>query len=119
MKKLFFLTALVFTGVFFGRSTLMAEETIPLQIINESEASSGPTKVPGRPLFIMQEGNELTLPVLGDDYMFRLFDVNGVQVYSVPVTAGSTQLILPSTLSGSYELRLETDTYYYIGYIVL
>ena len=28
-------------------------------------------------------------------------------------------IVLPSTLSGSFEIRFETDTYYYYGYIDL
>jgi hypothetical protein len=32
---------------------------------------------------------------------------------------GTIQVILPMTLSGDFELRFETSTYYYYGYISL
>lgn len=38
---------------------------------------------------------------------------------SLNVAAGTTQIVLPSTLSGDFELRFVGDTYYYIGYISL
>ncbi len=36
-------------------------------------------------------------------------------VYSTFLPSGTTQVILPSTLSGSFEIRLVGDTYYYRG----
>ena len=53
------------------------------------------------------------------DYTLNLYDENEDLVYSVFVPAGTTQVVLPTTLSGSFELRFETDTYYYYGFIYL
>ena len=55
----------------------------------------------------------------GCDYTLSLYDEDGEVAYSVFVPAGTTQIVLPSTLSGSFELRFETDSYYYYGYIEL
>jgi hypothetical protein len=53
------------------------------------------------------------------DYTLNLYDEDEDVVYSVFVPAGTTQVILPTTLSGNFELRFETDTYYYYGFIYL
>ena len=49
----------------------------------------------------------------------QLLDENSVLVYSTTIT--SSTLVLPSTLSGEYELRLIpfSANYYYRGYITL
>ena len=84
---------------------------------------SGPTnpipKVPMPPLFITQDGNILTLPATSVDYTLVLYDENGTLAYSTFLSAGTTQVILPTTLSGTYEIRLVADTYYYMGYLEL
>ena len=46
-------------------------------------------------------------------------DEDGVVVYTTYVPAGTTMIVLPSTLSGDFEIRLVGDTYYYRGYITL
>jgi hypothetical protein len=63
----------------------------------------------------------LTLPGFEDDYTLELRDEDGTMVYSIYLSAGTTQVVLPSTLSGEYELRLIpfSATYYYRGYILL
>ncbi len=119
MRKLFLLASFLFGGL--ALQSTYASEEIPLimQIIKDGDAGRDNTKLPPRPLYITQEDYELSMPAFGDDYLLVLLDGNGIQVYSLPVAAGTTYVVLPSTLSGSYELRLETDTYYYIGYIVI
>lgn len=51
--------------------------------------------------------------------MLQLCDEDGTLVYTAFVPQGTTQVVLPSTLSGLYEIRLVADTYYYIGYLNL
>ena len=62
---------------------------------------------------------DLSMPTFEDDFTLELLDEDGVVVYSVYVPAGTTLIVLPSTLSGDFELRLVADTYYYRGYITL
>lgn len=94
-------------------------DRIPLTVIWDDP--SGPNnpipKIPMRPFFITQDGCILTLPVTSVDYTLVLCDENGTVAYSTFLSAGTTQVILPTTLSGIYEIRLVADTYYYIGYI--
>ena len=61
----------------------------------------------------------ITMSATSCDYTLYLYDEEGEVAYSVFVPAGTTQVILPTTLSGDFELRFETATYYYYGYISL
>ena len=100
-------------------SPLMAQECIPMQVILNGASSDGPTYAPPRPWYITQDDYTLTMPAFEDDFTLELLDEDGVVVYSAFVPAGTTMIVLPSTLSGDFELRLVADTYYYRGYITL
>ena len=115
-KKLFLIVALL-SG--WGVNSIWAGHQIPMQIIKEGPVIGGSTLAPPRPLYITQDDYVLTLPAFEDDYTLELRDENDVIVYTDYVPAGTTQVVLPSTLSGDFELRLVGDTYYYMGYITL
>lgn len=113
MKKLLFVSLF---GLVISASTL-ASENIPMRIINNGSTSQGPTYAPPRPWYIQQDDYTLTLPAFEDDYVLELRDQDDEVVYTTFLPSGSTQVILPSTLSGSFEIRLVADTYYYRGYL--
>lgn len=115
-KKLFLIVVLL-SG--WGANTLWAGNQIPMQIVKDGPASSGPTYAPPHPWYITQDDYVLTFTAFEEDYTLELRDENDVVVYTDYVPAGTTQVFLPSTLSGDFELRLVADTYYYIGYINL
>ena len=75
--------------------------------------------MPIKPVYITQDDYEITLPTLGCDITLRLLDADGVVAYETFVPAGTATVVLPSTLSGDYELRLVTSTFYFYGYITL
>lgn len=102
-----------------GATPLIAQENIPMQIIKENGPGGGNTLAPPRPWYITQNDFSLTLPALADDYTLELRNEEDVVVYTTFVPAGTTLIVLPSTLSGDFELRLVGDTYYYRGYITL
>jgi len=114
-KTIFLIMLLIGSGIFvFGQQI-----NICMQIIKTSGMGNGSTLAPPRPWYITQDDYILTLPALADDYILELRDENGDVVYSTSLYAGSTEVILPATLSGIFELRLVADTYYYRGYINL
>ena len=119
MKKKFLLFLMLLGGAFFSNVFAGQQQEIPMQIINNGAASQGPTYAPPRPWYILQDDYTLTLPAFEDDYTFELRDQDDEVVYTTFLPSGTTQIILPSTLSGSFEIRLVGDTYYYRGYIVL
>ena len=116
MKKIILAFALLF-GV--GVNSLWAQQEIPMQIIKKDGLGNGNTLAPPRPWYITQNDYTLTMPAFEDDFTLELLDEDGAVVYSAFVPAGTTMIVLPSTLSGDFELRLVADTYYYRGYIIL
>ena len=117
MKKFILSFILLLGGGIFMDA--LAQQQIPMQIIKDGELGNGNTLAPPRPWYIYEDNFVLTLPAFEDDYTLELRDENGVVVYSVFVPTGTTMVVLPSTLSGSFEIRLVGDTYYYRGYIDL
>ena len=117
MKK-FFLFVLLLIG---GRTFAFSQNQIPMNIVDNGAASHGNTLAPPRPWYITQDENVLTLPAFEDDLTLQLLDEDETIVYSTYVPAGTTQVVLPTTLSGEFELRLIplNATYYYRGYIYL
>ena len=119
MIKKLLLTIAVFVGG--NLSSLMAQQNIPMTIIQDGASSNSGTYAPPRPWYITQDDYVLTLPVFDYAYTLVLLDEDGVVVYSADFSAGTTTAVLPSTLSGEFELRLVpyATTYYYRGYIEL
>ncbi len=120
MKKILFVIVLLLGGALFQR-VFAIQQNIPMQIIKESGPGNGNTLAPPRPWYIYQNDYVLTLPSFEDDYTLELRDATDTVVYTTYVAAGTTQVVLPSTLSGNFELRLVPffATYYYRGYIDL
>ncbi len=116
MKKVMLITLLFAVG---GIHTHGAPVQVSMQIINKSSSGAGPTYAPPRPWYITQDDYVLTLPAFEDDFTLELRDEDDAVVYSTIVPAGTTLVVLPSTLSGDFELRLVADTYYYIGFLSL
>lgn len=123
MKKLCFIIVALSLMVLnsLGAVTGGGNFDIPLSLVwNDPSNTNTPVpKTPIPPLLISQDGNVLTLPATPVDYMLELRDENGILVYYTFIPQGTTQIVLPSTLSGDFEIRLVADTYYYIGYLSL
>ena len=117
MKKLLLAVLLLVGGCTFA----FGQNQIPMHIIDTGPLGGGNTLAPPRPWYITQDENVLTLPAFEDDLTLLLLDEDETIVYSTYVPAGTTQVILPTTLSGEFELRLIPflATYYYRGYICL
>ena len=105
----------------FSPEVTSASQNVPMQIIDEDGVGNGHTYAPARPWYIIQDDYVLTLPAFEDDFTLELRDATDSVVYSTYLPAGTTQVVLPSTLSGSFELRLVPffATYYYRGYLSL
>ena len=121
MKQFVMMVFLLLGGTFFNTAYGGVQQTIPMHIIDEGELGGGNTLAPPRPWYIAQDENVLTIPAFEDDLTLQLRDEDDTVVYSTIISAGTTQVILPSILSGEFELRLIPffSTYYYRGYIEL
>lgn len=107
--------------MFFGAVTLLPAATIPLSVGNDDNTPTMPggNKGPVLPWYITQDGNVLTMSATPCNYTLTLYDEDDELVYSTFLPAGTTLIVLPATLSGTFEIRFEADTYYYYGYINL
>ncbi len=118
MVRKLFLFVFLLIGV--GSFSYGAQQ-IPMHIINPEGVGNGHTYAPPRPWYITQDENVLTMSETPEDYTFVLLDEDGEIVYTDTLFSGSTMFILPSTLSGNFEIRLMpfASTYYYRGYLEL
>lgn len=116
-KKLFLTVALLIGGGVFS----FGAQQIPMQIIDENPPCGGQTHVPLRPWYITQDDYIFTLSATPEDYTLVVLDEDDEVVYSDTLLSGTTMFVLPSTLSGDFEIRLVpyASTYYYRGYIEL
>ena len=104
----------------FCLSTLAnAGNDVPLNYQPNGSTHVGFPKTPIGLWYITQDDNVLTMSATPCDYLLTLYDENDVLVYSTFLSAGTSQVVLPATLSGNFEIRFETATYYYYGYISL
>lgn len=118
MRKVLLLLLFMLMGAFHESVNAQTPQNIPMQIIRQGGSSNGNTLAPPRPWYIIQVDHVLTLPTTSEDYTLELWDENGI-VYSVYLPTGTTQVIIPSTITGEFEIRLVADTYYYRGYMIL
>ncbi len=78
--------------------------------------------MPKNPVVIPEvylDDHTLYIENIGDAATIELTDGNGIVVYSTYVSASTTAVILPSTLSGVYDLRIIPDTGIYEFYGVV
>ena len=116
MKKLLLAMFLLIGGGDFAFG-----QQIPMQIIKNQPIGQNNPLAPPRPWYITQNENILTLPAFDESFTLQLLDEDETVVYSTYIPAGTTQVVLPSTLSGDFEIRLipYNAAYYFRGYLIL
>lgn len=121
MKKWLFIAAFIFSSIFCSSMYANQQIDITLQIIKVGGAGKPLPKAPTHPLMITQEDNVLTLPANSCGYTLLLLGENGEIEYSAFIVSGITQVFLPLSLSGDFEILLypEDSDYYFYGLISL
>ena len=119
MKK--FLLALV--GSLFVMSThLLAAQQIPFTVYYDDDfrpLGNGHSKSPIQPPTVYIEDYVLTFMVDHPEYVLNIKDEDGDVVYTTTVWSTETEVILPSTLSGDYEIELVMGYWLFTGWIEL
>ena len=118
MKKLllFVLGAILFS------TKLMAWEQIPFTVngdIDDMPIGHGNPRTPIQPPLVYIEDYTLTFAIGHPDYVLIIKDEDGVVVYNTTVFSAQTEVILPSTLSGDYEIQLVMGNWLFTGWINL
>lgn len=118
MKKLLFtiLTAFLLC------TTVVAMDLIPLTICpyeNEQPVTNGHPRSPNETPIVYIDDYTLLFEANHPDYVLNIKDEDGDVVYSTVVSSTQTQVVLPSTLSGDYQIELVVDNLLYKGLIEL
>ena len=87
--------------------------------VNPTEPGSHNPKSPVLAPTVYIEGNVLTFETPCDGCVLQLVDENDDVVYTTIIPAGTTSLILPSTLEGTYELQIIRDNWLFYADINL
>jgi hypothetical protein len=74
---------------------------------------------PVNPPTVYLEDYTLTFATNHPEYVLYIKDENETVLYSTIVTSAATEVVLPSTLSGDYEIDLFMNEWYFWGYIEL
>ena len=118
MKKLL----LMFASAFILSTSSWAWTLVPLSVhIDDDEKPIGHS-TPKTPIEVPKvyiEDYTLTFGINHPEYTLILKDENDNVVYTTTVFTTQTDVILPSTLSGDYQIELIMDDWLFVGWINL
>lgn len=116
-KALFFFTfALLMNGA------VLAKEQVPMTVsYNEDETplGLGIGRTPMHPPLVYIEEYTLTYVIGHPDFTLTVKDEDDAVVYTTMVFSAQTEVILPPTLSGDYEIQLTMGNWLFTGWINL
>jgi hypothetical protein len=118
MKKLL----LLLFGAFLLSASVSAKVLVPLTVsIEEDQQSLGPgyPKTPITAPKVYIEDYTLSFEVGHPEYVLNIKDENDNVVYTTTVYSSQTQVVLPSTLSGDYQIELVMGYWHFTGWINL
>ena len=115
MKKVFLTLALLMSML------VQAKELVPLTVSYDDNMPIGHGY--GRPSIevplVYIDDYTLTFEVYHPDYVLIIKDEDGNVVYNTTVFSAQTEVFLPSTLSGGYEINLVMGNWLFTGWIAL
>lgn len=117
MKKLL----LMIVSAFMLSTSLFAKEVVPFTVHYEDDKpiGHGNGRAPMRPPVVYIEDYTLSFVVDHPDYTLTIKDEDGVLVYTTIVFSAQTEVVLPSALSGNYEISLVMGNWLFTGWINL
>ena len=118
MKKLL----LFLFGAFLLSTSVSAQVLVPLTVcIEEDEQPGGPgyPKTPITAPKVYIDDYTLLFEANHPEYVLYIKDEDDNVVYSTTVYSTQTQVVLPSTLSGDYQIELVMGYWLFTGYITL
>ena len=117
MKKLL----LFLFGAFILSTSVSAQELVPLtvSIIDEQPVTNDYPRSPDGTPIVYIDDYTLLFEANHPEYVLNIKDENNVVVYSTVVSTTQTQVVLPSTLSGDYQIELVVGNLLFKGWINL
>ena len=112
---------LMIFGAFLLSTSLFAKEVIPFTVHYDDNQpiGHGYGRTPMQPPVVYIEDYTLTFAVGHPDYTLIIKDEDGDVVYTTTVFSTDIEVILPSTLSGDYEVNLVMGNWLFTGWISL
>ena len=113
MKKVFLTLALLMSML------VQAKDLVPLTVNYNDDMPiiHGHPKTPIEVPLVYIDDYTLTFEAYHPDYALIIKDEDGDVVYSTSVYSAQTQVVLPSTLSGDYEIQLVMGNWLFTGWI--
>ena len=118
MKKIIILLV----SAFIMGTSAYAWNRIPLTVGYEKDdmpAANGYPKSPMRPPVVYIEGYALAFVADHPEYILNIKDEAGEVIFTTIVYSTETQVTLPETLSGDYEIELMMGNWKFSGWIEL
>lgn len=118
MKKIL----LMIVSAFMLSTSLWAKTIVPLSVCIEDDEQPGTNGNPRSPIevpLVYIDDHTLTFAVGHPDYTLIIKDEDGTVAYSTVVYSIQTQVVLPSSLSGDYEIQLVMGNWLFTGWINL
>ena len=102
-------------------TSIYAWKLVPLMVFFDDEMpiGNGYGKSPIQPPTVYIEDYALSFVTGHPDYILNIKDEDGDTVYATTVYSAQTQVTLPSTLSGNYEIELVMGYWVFTGWINL
>jgi len=112
---------LMIFGAFLLSTSLFAKEVVPFTVNYEDNQpiGHGYGRTPMRPPLVYIDDYTLIFAVGHPDYTLIIKDEDGYVVYTTTVFSTDIEVILPSTLSGDYEVNLVMGNWLFTGWINL
>ena len=117
MKK----ALLTLIGIMFLGTANHAMQLVPLSVYIEDPMSvgHGAAKSSDETPTVYIEDYTLLFEANHPEYVLNIKDEDGDTVYTTVVYSAQTQVVLPSTLSGDYEIELTEGSLLFVGWINL
>lgn len=121
MKRIIICLALVLASSFnvMKAQNVGVEIDLEVGIFDPTGSHEPPHKGPVVVPSVSLECHTLIFATPCDGCLLRLLDENGAVVYSTIIPVGATSLVLPSYLSGNYEIQIVQGNICFWGYIYL
>lgn len=118
MKKLL----LFLFGAFLLSTSVSAQVLVPLTVCIEEDEQPGGPGYPKTPITIPKvyiDDYTLLFEANHPEYVLNIKDEDDNVVYTTTVYSTQTQVVLPSTLSGDYQIELIMGYWHFTGWINL
>lgn len=119
MKKITFLFIALLMSCTLAQAQVSTPIPFSVQYVPVKPVGNQVPRSPNDPPVVYLEDYTLTFEADHPEYILYIKDEDDAVVYSTVVTSATTEVVLPSTLSGDYEIELIMGDWLFTGWINL